>query len=71
MAQSGLKIALWPIYSAVPVEALTKETIGLLREGKLDVITVFSPRTAETLKALLAHNQLEACCAGHDRDKFQ
>lgn len=58
----GFTVARWPIYQAVVATELNPYTIKRLREQRLDAVTVFSVRTAETLKALLLKHGLEACC---------
>ncbi len=55
--------AAWPVYAAEPATALSDPRFDALKDGKLHAVLVFSPRTAEALKALLAQHALEACCA--------
>jgi uroporphyrinogen-III synthase len=62
LARRGYRVVPWPVYAARPVARLTDLAARLLREGKIDAVTVFSARTAETLKALLQGAALEACC---------
>lgn len=64
LARLGHKVVPWPVYIAEPSSNLAEPTIRLLEQRKLDAIVVFSVRTAQVLKALLAQNALEACCAG-------
>lgn len=64
LARRGYRMIPWPVYAARPVEHLSETTADLLRQGKIDAVTVFSARTAATLKTLLQGRALEACCAG-------
>jgi uroporphyrinogen-III synthase len=58
----GIPVIRWPIYEAIPALQLTPHTVQLVQQQKLDAVTVFSVRTAETLKALIQKHALEACC---------
>lgn len=58
----GFAVQPWPIYQAVPTRQLSPHSVRLIQENKVGVVTVFSVRTAETLKAMLQKYKLEACC---------
>ncbi|MDP9127408.1 MAG: uroporphyrinogen-III synthase [Pseudomonadota bacterium] len=64
LEQASLKVTRWPIYAADPVQRLSATTLVRLAEGTLDAVTVFSVRTGQVLKGLLAQHGLEACCEG-------
>ncbi|MBL6959143.1 MAG: uroporphyrinogen-III synthase [Rhodospirillales bacterium] len=52
------------LYRARPAEALSEETQTVIREGQLDGILFFSPRTAATFVRLLGEAGLQDACGG-------
>lgn len=63
LADDGFQVRREVLYEARPARQLTPQTAGLLRQGKLDGVVIFSPRTAETFVELLKAAQLSAVCA--------
>ena len=62
LTRRGHSVVEWPVYAAEPVAALTAAVTGALRRQEIDVILVFSARTAGVLAVRLEQNALEACC---------
>ena len=50
------------LYHARPVEALSDSLRTALADGRLDAVTLFSPRTAETFATLLGEADLLSAC---------
>jgi uroporphyrinogen-III synthase len=64
LRKEGWRVVSWPVYMATPVPRFTPATKARLENKRLDAVAVFSPRSAQVLKTLLAESALEACCAG-------
>ena len=52
------------IYEAVPAERFSPSAATALREGRLDAVAFFSPRTAETFVRVVEREGLVAACEG-------
>ncbi len=50
------------LYESVPSPALSEAAEAALREGRIDVVLFFSPRTGKTFVRLLAESRLTAVC---------
>jgi uroporphyrinogen-III synthase len=59
----GFKVETLVLYEGAPVTALPELARSSLREGKLDGVLLFSPRSAKTFAALVAGAELSAACA--------
>jgi uroporphyrinogen-III synthase len=53
LRRSGFTVRLAETYESVPIERLSENTEMLLADGSIDGVLLFSPRTAQTLSALL------------------
>ena len=62
LRRKGFTVGTWPVYAVVPAVEFSPQTVALIRDGKIDAVPVFSPRTAELLKTLLQRHALPACC---------
>ena len=60
--KAGHKICKWVVYKAKATEELTSELIKNMKQRKIDVVLLFSPRTADIFASLAADNGLKACC---------
>jgi len=62
LERQGRRVVVWEVYKAIPVMQLSAAAVKMIAEGKIGAILVFSPRTAETLAALMTRHALNACC---------
>lgn len=62
LAGSGLSIRELAVYAMRPATALSDEATAALRDGTLDAVLVFSPRSGACLARLIADAGLSAAC---------
>ena len=60
----GFDVRRQELYATRPVAALSVATRGLLSDGGIDLVLLFSPRTAETFVGLVKQAGLGDACAG-------
>jgi len=72
LRRAGFTVRLAELYESVPVERLSENTVALLAGGSIDGVLLFSPRTAQTLSALLDQaglgnlaGELDTWCLSH------
>ena len=63
LAPDGFDVRRTVLYEAVPAAALSGATVTALRDGSLDAVLLFSPRSAETFVGLVRRAGVEAACA--------
>ncbi|HMA14160.1 MAG: uroporphyrinogen-III synthase [Bacteroidota bacterium] len=64
LAAAGFEVLRVVLYDARPVTALSPEAARAIREGAVDAVALFSPRTAAAFAGLVAAAGLQAACAG-------
>jgi uroporphyrinogen-III synthase len=64
LSARGFTVARAVLYDAQPATRLGEATVAALRQGGLDGVLFFSPRTARTFASLVKSGGLEATCAG-------
>jgi len=62
----GFKVETLVLYDAVPMSELPDNAKDALREGSLDGVLLFSPRSAKTFATLTTEAKLEAACGTLD-----
>lgn len=62
LAKAGIAVAAWPIYRAVAADDLAAETLARFRADGIDIVPVFSPRSARILVSLIEKNRLLPHC---------
>ncbi len=60
---SGVEVVRLPIYKARFLDEIPADVLGALQHGVVDVVTVFSERTAENLVRLLRQKELQGASA--------
>ncbi|MCU0837701.1 MAG: uroporphyrinogen-III synthase [Rhodospirillales bacterium] len=63
LANNGFQVRREVLYEARTATRLTAPTVELLRQGKIDGVAVFSPRTGAVLIELLKAAGVDAACA--------
>ncbi len=58
----GFQVIFWPVYEAIAATELTDKTAQLLKRQGVDVVLVFSVRTAQTLATLVKQQGVEVAC---------
>jgi uroporphyrinogen-III synthase len=66
LTQANFTIDPWVVYDAQSVTTFAPSTLESIRHKKIDVVLLFSRRTALTFTRLIRSHQLEACCATLD-----
>ncbi len=64
LTAQGFSVTRAVLYDARPATRLGPATVAALREGLLDGVLFFSPRTAQTFASLVENDGLDATCAG-------
>lgn len=60
--KAGVAVMSWPIYRAVAADDLAAETLARFRADGIDIVPVFSPRSARILVSLIEKNRLVQQC---------
>jgi uroporphyrinogen-III synthase len=66
LATVGFETRREVLYRAVTATMLSDATQQLMRDGSLDAVMLFSPRTAKTFASLVGNAHLEGACAALD-----
>ena len=64
LARDGYQVLRVVLYDALPSETLSPESTRALDEGSVEVVTLFSPRTAAAFASLVTSAGLTQACAG-------
>jgi len=62
LREAGFSVDRIPLYDAIPASSLAEETKNAFRQGHLDAVLFFSPRTAATFVSLAKAAGLESAC---------
>lgn len=60
----GFEVRRAMLYQAIPATAFSGTTVTALRDGRIDMVLLFSPRTAEIFVNLARSTGVDAACAG-------
>jgi uroporphyrinogen-III synthase len=63
LGAAGFDVRRVALYRAEPIGALSSGTVAALREGRVDLVLFFSPRTARTFVSLAKSAGIAAACA--------
>jgi uroporphyrinogen-III synthase len=63
LSAHGYKVELWEIYAAHTIQKMSSETATLWRHNAIDIVMVYSLRTAQALVALVTAEGLQSACA--------
>jgi uroporphyrinogen-III synthase len=63
VAGSGVEVERLPVYKAQFLDRIPEEVLKVLQQGGIDIVTVFSDRTAENFVKLMAENNMRTTSA--------